>query len=256
MQGAGTVDHFTLAATPRIHIVPPEPRTLDERRPEVEYLATLVGFCRGQLAELDALWLVTDDDSSARCLEHLRPLSGHAGERADAWLRIGDLAPHADTFGRWRKFCTTNQNSASMIAQYLRDPPRHMTIDRLLVLVRFFEEYAITSIAAGTVPKSKDKLHKVIRFLMEQHAGALGNGMGKHHGQAFPKAVADTRNYHTHFNPDLAALAATELSLVILIDRLWLLTRAVVLSELGYDDDQIAAKLGNDPRTSWLAAQS
>jgi hypothetical protein len=142
-----------------------------------------------------------------------------------------------------------------MVAEYLRDPPRNMTIERLLVLVRFFEEYAHTSIDSGAMPKSKDKLHKVIRFLMEQHADALGKSMGKHHGQAFPKAVADTRNYHTHFNPALAVLAATGPELVILIDRLWLLARAVVLGELGYDDLQIAAKLNNDRRVGWLAAQ-
>jgi hypothetical protein len=259
MQGAGTNDLFTLVARPRIHIVPPQPRTLDELRPEIEYLATLVSFCRGVVVELDELWLVTVDDSRVRCLERLRPLSEHAGERTDAWLRLGNLTPLPETFGRWRQFCITNANSASMIAQYLRDPPRHMTIDRLLVLARFMEEYTHTSIESGAMPKKNDgkrwTFRSVVRFFMDQHSVALGGAMGPDHGQVFPKAVADTRNYHTHFNPKLAAKAARDLDLVVLIDRMWCLTRAIVLSELGYDDEQVAQMLGNDPHVSWLTTQ-
>ena len=254
MGASGTVDRLTLTATPRIHIVPPEPRPLDELRPEVGYLSTLVGFCRGAVAELDQLWLVTENGESVQCLERLRPLPEHADDASHAWLGIGNLAPLAHTLERWREFCVTNENGVAMIAEYLRDPPRYMTIDRLLVLVRFLEEYSHTLVAAGTMPATQE-LRNRIRWIQQRHAGALSNAMGKNDGEAFPKAVADTRHYHTHFNPKYAAKAATGLDLVILIDRLWLLTRACVLSELGYDDAQVAERLSNDARVSWLAAQ-
>lgn len=254
MSANGTAERLTLTATPRIHIVPPEPRPLDELRPEIGYLATLVGFCRGAAAELDELWLVTERGERVRCLERLRPLPDSADDGSHAWLGIGNLTPLAHTLERWREFCVTNENGLAMIAEYLRDPPRYMTIDRLLVLVRFLEEYSHTLIAAGTMP-AKQELDKRIRWIQQRHAGALGDAMGKHGGVAVARAVADTRHYHTHFNPKYAAKAATGLDLIILIDRLWLLTRACVLSELGYDDDQVAGRLSNDPRVSWLAGQ-
>lgn len=254
MGASGTADRLTLTATPRIHIVAPEPRPIDELRPEVGYLSTLVGFCRGAAAELAQLWLVTKEGDNVRCLERLRPLPEHADDGSHAWLGIGDLAPFAHTLERWREFCVTNENGLAMIAEYLRGPPRHMTIDRLLVLVRFLEEYSHTLVAGGGMPAKKE-LHRRIRWTQQRHAGALGNALGKDDGQAFPKAVADARHYHTHFNPNYAAKAATGLDLVILIDRLWLLTRACVLSELGYDDSQTAERLSNDPQVSWLAAQ-
>jgi hypothetical protein len=61
MTATGAAHQLTLNATPRIHTVPPQARQLDDLRAEVGFLATLVGFCRGLAAELDQLWLVTED---------------------------------------------------------------------------------------------------------------------------------------------------------------------------------------------------
>jgi hypothetical protein len=254
MTVTGPAHQLTLNATPRIHVVPPEPRHLDDLRPDVGFLATLVGFCRGAAAELDQLWLVSADGIRVRCIERLRSLPEDDDDDGHPWLGIGNLNPLARTLERWRAFCVENENAVAMLAEYLRGPRRYMTIDRLLVLARFIEEYSHTSVAAGSMPP-KDKFHQRVRFVQQRHTAALGQVMGHHHGEAFPKGVADTRHYHTHFNPIYAAKAATGLDLVILIDRLWVLVRACVLSELGFGDVQVAELLRLDPRFSWLAAQ-
>ena len=141
-----------------------------------------------------------------------------------------------------------------MVAEYLRGGQTVPTVDRLLYLVRFVEEYYGFLVESGAITKPKDELKKRTQQLVTIHAAVLGKALGANPGN-FGKRVADTRNYHTHFDKAEAGNAATGRDLAVLIDRMWVLVRACLLGELGFDANQAADLLALDGHVGWLSTQ-
>lgn len=60
---------------------------------------------------------------------------------------------------------------------------------------------------------------------------------------AFAKRAKAARNHYTHSTGPPDDVVPEGRDLVIHIDRLWFVTRACVLRELGFENDEIAARL-------------
>ena len=68
----------------------------------------------------------------------------------------------------------------------------------------------------------------------------------------FARSVADTRNYHTHYSPELEAKAARGSQMLTLVEQLTFLLQACFLVEMGLPRDKIAALLDRNQRIAYF----
>jgi hypothetical protein len=250
---SGPTTDLRLRATARIRLLPSKPRPADELRPLIGHIITLIGICRGGPVNIAESRLLLNDERQARHL-HRSPEATCDGSESAPWLGIGNLAPVQRTFERWLALCEANTNAVAVLSEYLRSARSVPTADRLIYLVRFIEEYYRSLPTSVQRPKKKGTLKARVQQLADLHAPALGGALGSN-ASSFAQHVADTRNYYIHYDDTLADKAATDLVLVIMIDRLWTLIRACVLAELGFDAQHSAELLSLDPRVQSLSQQ-
>ena len=68
----------------------------------------------------------------------------------------------------------------------------------------------------------------------------------------FGRTVTDTRNYYTHYSGYLETRAASGWELVLLTKRLWVVVRALLLRELGFNAAESRTLLDLDGELAWL----
>jgi hypothetical protein len=73
--------------------------------------------------------------------------------------------------------------------------------------------------------------------------------------EAWGKAVADTRNYYTHYSAYLQDRAAHGFDVVVMTKQLWWVVRACLLREMGFDEAKSIDLFSFDSERAWLVQQ-
>jgi hypothetical protein len=248
----------------------------------IDPLLLLIGICLDRPVDIDEIRLLMAGDREVRELSGRRLLVPLKRGNDRPWIAVGNLHPLQRTLELWFAFCRELPTAVAMLTEYLRAGAAPSE-DPLLYLARFVEQYHRARFDSYRMPKKEFRarreavrealdedlgqwvfdalqyanergLAERLQELVDLHGDALGAVLGPNPG-GFAKAVADTRNYCTHYSSQLASKAATGLELIVLTDRLWALIRACLLAELGFSSDDAKALLELDGRLGWLRLQ-
>jgi hypothetical protein len=267
-----------LAARPRLRIASSTPASKAELDEILGPTILLFGICSGAPLQIDEKRLVLANGEEVRSLNGYRPIDQPADARS-SWLMLGNLAPLERTVPAWMSLHQELPEATAMLAEYLRAGRSTPWSDRLLYLARFVEQYHRARHSSLRMPKAEFRQRR--REVRDELGGELGKwvyGLIEHANERrlaerlqelidqlgavvddalpnpaiFGQEIADTRNYYTHYSEHLSKKVATGFDLVLLTKRLWLVVRALLLDELGFDSEESRTLLEFDGGLSWL----
>ncbi len=122
--------------------------------------------------------------------------------------------------------------------------------DRFLYMSRFLESFhRIKQVHSTGRREGAFRNRLVALFTSEAAAAEPWLGAVK---EDLAELVVNTRNYYVHYNPKGKAKAVHDFDLDELGDRLWQITRACILHEIGVSDAAIGRALDRDPLSPGL----
>lgn len=281
-QITGTASELSLTARPRLRLLSDVDTTEENLSKVVGPLLLMVGVFSGSPVDERELRLILPEGGEARSLSGRRPFVPPL-DAPRPWLALGNLAPLERTLPAWLALHKELPRGLIMLAEYHRAGPATPWEDRLLYLARFVEQYHRKRHDSRRMPKAKfrkrreevrDRLggelglwaYGLIEHANERHLAErlqeLIDNLGDVVADALPNAaefgqtVADTRNYYTHYSDHLEAKAAAGWELVLLTERLWVVVRALLLRELGFDAGESRSLLNLDGGLAWLITQA
>jgi hypothetical protein len=274
----GPVSGLKIQARPRLRLLSDGPVQQSELEDVLGPLILLCGICGSGPVDIQEMHLLLPGGEAVRTLTGHRPVAARTDSRK-AWLALGNLDPLDRTVPAWMSLYREMPKALTMLAEYHRAGPDTPWEDRLLYLARFIEQYHRKRHESLRMPKADFRARrKKARDTLGGELGAWVYELSEHANErslaerlqelvddlrgviadvlpdpaAFGKKVADTRNYYTHYSDYLASRAAKEMDLVLLTKQLWIVIKALLLREMGYDPAQSRARLEFDPDLAWL----
>jgi hypothetical protein len=267
-----------LVARPRLRIASSAPAPEADLDEILGPAILLIGICRGAPLRIEEKRLVLATGEEIRSLSGYRPIDQPSSAQS-SWLMLGNLTPLDRTVSAWMSLNQELPEATAMLAEYHRAGRSTPWSDRLLYLARFVEQYHRARHSSLRMPKADFRQRRrEVRDALGGELGAWVYGLAEHANErrlaerlqelidqlgdvvddalpdptVFGQEVADTRNYYTHYSEHLAEKAATDFDLVLLTKRLWLVVRALLLDELGFDSEASRTLLEFDGGLSWL----
>lgn len=284
VHGNGT--HLELDSAPRIRFKLKEPGPAEPLNQAIGPLLVLANvFLRRPVALLEQ-HVELPDGSEIEELFRQRPIHQESDKPQQPWVPLGNLQPLDRSLTRWYEFAAELPSAFAMVAEYTRAGSTTPWEDRLSYLARFVEQYHRARLESHRMDKQefkqkrglvKSTLHKAElddladwTHSLTEHANEkrlaerlqeLVEDLGATvlpviaNPEAWAKAVADTRNYYTHYSDYLKSRAAHEFDLVVITKQLWWVVRACLLREMGFDNAKSIELFSFDNEQAWLVDQ-
>lgn len=278
----GDGNHLELDAGPSIHFECVTPGPAAPLREAIHPLLVLTNICLRRPVQLLDEHLELPDGSEIREAFGQRPTI-EEGRHPQPWLMLGNLQPLDRSLSRWYTFAAELPSAFAMVAEYAQAGSTTTWEDRLLYLGRFLEQYhrarysslrltkdefkarrakvdsilrgsndayladwVDSLIAHGNERRLAERLQELVESLGEIVSPIVGDVTN------WAKAVADTRNYYTHYSSYLADRAARGFDLVVMTRQVWWVVRACLLREMGFDKAESIHLFGFDSEQGWL----
>jgi hypothetical protein len=284
VRGNGT--HLELDSAPRIRFKLKDPGPVDPLNQAVGPLLVLTNvFLRRPVALLEQ-HVELPDGSEVHELYPQRPIHQEGGKPQQPWVPLGNLQPLDRSLTRWYEFAAELPSAFAMVAEYTRAGSTTPWEDRLAYLARFVEQYHRKRYDSSRMSKQEFKQKRAL-VKSTLHAAKLGDlaswthSLTKHanekrlaerlqelvedlgdtaapvirNPETWAKAVADTRNYYTHYSDYLQSKAAHGFDVVIMTKQLWWVVRAFLLREMGFDNAKSIELFSFDNEQAWLINQ-
>jgi hypothetical protein len=282
----GNGAHLELDSAPRIRFKLKDPGPVEPLNQAVGPLLVLANvFLRRPVALLEQ-HVELPDGSEVHELFAQRPIHQEGGKPQQPWVPLGNLQPLDHSLTRWYEFAAELPSAFAMVAEYTRAGPTTPWEDRLSYLARFVEQYHRKRYDSSRMSKQQFKQKRALvkstlhaakleelaswTHSLTEHANEkrlaerlqeLVEDLGDTAAPVLPnpetwaKAVADTRNYYTHYSDYLQSQAAHEFDLVIMTKQLWWVVRACLLREMGFDNARSIELFSFDSEQAWLVNQ-
>jgi hypothetical protein len=282
--GNGT--HLELDSAPRIRFKLKDPGPVELLSQAVGPLLVLANvFLRRPVALLEQ-HVELPDGSEVRELFPQRPIHQEGGKPPLPWVPLGNLQPLDRSLTRWYEFAAELPSAFAMVAEYTLAGSTTPWEDRLSYLARFVEQYHRARLESYRMDKQEfkrrrevvkstlhgtqlddlaDWTHSLTEHGNEKRLAERLQELVEDFGdtvspvianpEAWAKVVADTRNYYTHYSDYLKSKAAHEFDLVVMTKQLWLVVRACLLREMGFDNAKSNELFSFDNERAWLVDQ-
>ena len=284
VHGNGT--HLELDSAPRIRFKLKDPGPVEPLSEAVGPLLVLANvFLRRPVTLLEQR-AELPGGSEVQELFPQRPIIQENRKPQQPWVPLGNLQPLDRSLTRWYEFAAELPSAFAMVAEYTRAGSTTPWEDRLSYLARFVEQYHRAkfenhrmdrqefkqkrALVKSTLHEAKlddladwthsltehaneKRLAERLQELVEDFGDTVSPMIAEYEDWA--KAVADTRNYYTHYSGYLKSRAAHGFDLIVMTKQLWLVVRACLLREMGFDNAKSIELFSFDSERAWLVNQ-
>lgn len=254
-------------------------RPMLDWRSRASQMEGLVAFLTGYPAWVERLYAPVGDDVVDYIARHRTIGRDTDAQRDRPWVKL-DVIQDAfqGVVDGWFRLFDSDRAAYDQLAEYLLFGGELLLQDRLLTLARFIELYHRGRFDQVLIAKHehRKRIGEIVDAVPDAHREWLKNALGRSNektlreriidligsfgdsllpladgdAEVFAARITDNRNYYTHFSDYVRkrGRVVDGVDLFYLGRRLFMLVRACVLREMGFDDDAVAELLMRDRR--------